>query len=959
MPFIGSSNIPNKLVVGSYSYITGPTGNSGPKGSTGIGITGPTGANGIQFVTTSVVGYTLTIKYEDSTEFDLSVTAASGSMQAISFPNFTVSFTGSSSTDAFSLFGGYTGLNPYKLLFKSIRVLGEATAGISLDSIYIASATASNINIGKTGSLLFIKDNKIVPTNDFNTNYIENIMAPISGSLFGITLHTFTFKESQDLTSQFKVDQKTNLNWLFTSNINDTLNNIDITYSQLQSSLNIFNRTDQGLFIFAVDEETNSITPKISFRAEGITLQSSGSTITGPVQISITGKGLTYSEQTYTSHIIGSCCYCSNETSNNFETTCLDYSSKPFCDSINGKFNFKSCNERYLSGDCYSGGSCCVNGVCLETNKELCQKVYGVFYPNVKCNTLDFGCPDSCPTTTSCCVNGICYSLPSGDASVDLCNELHGSYSEESCDVRNCCVEGFLGACCFGTDCKDNYTPAQCSLENGVYQGPGSFCSSSECCKSVDENTAYIRAISQIPSDIKVGDYFEGGIVAGFIGYPPPTGFPLEDIFAKGEVISEVENYMSTSIKRYVGVNGVFDETLKCNCANFSPSRYISTNDLGLNTGKALKQNVKHLSGVNDDISLTFYNRLSDVCLNNDGKPCNEKNIEYKNYGFNSIQAYKNQALAIYGNQIPNAWILIVAPEDFAIGNVSFGMSMSVNGFAIPDNMKNYENQLWQNNTLTPYGTTVFDGLVNTRLFDDTSIDRNTWYISSNYTIKGNLQTFDPLAYYRFKHPKYSYWQTDIDVDLLSKNSEYFKTHYAKMWNTINTSTTALYNISVKNKLSYNGYSDWYIPSALEMNVIYNNLEKINNSIIYNAKSSWRTISEEKYWTSTTGGKLINSKSYSSGAPNAKFYEAYDYNLEGIVTTGDYLLDSWKSYKLALAHRTYTQDMSNGRMISELKSSKTAKLRACRMVPIYFKNENLQNQFEYSFKQFNACSSCR
>lgn len=962
MPFIGSSNIPVNLVSsGSFSYVTGPTGNTGADGPTGPEIIGPTGNDGIQFSKFELNGYTLNINY-GNIQFSVPVTAASGSLTRPTLSNFVVNLTGSSEIDSYSLFGGYT-TDSYKLLFKSIKVTGEATVGISLDSIYILSSSLPNTNIGATGSLLYINENsEIVPTNDVNTKYEEKIVTPVSGSLYGITLETFSYKQIRDLTSIFSDSgEYTNLNFINGNRVVLINNDVDVTYSTFTNSKQNSNRTDQGLFTIICDNNKN-IYPRISFRSEGITLLQSGATITGPIQVDILGKGITYSSAVYKPLTVGSCCFCSksdNVEQNTVETTCLDYSTQEFCNSINGNFSFKSCNYRYLSGDCYSGGSCCVNGVCIETNKEFCEKIYGIFYSNIKCKDLEFGCPNICPTTASCCVNGICYSLNNSESSVDLCNELNGTYSDISCDERNCCVEGFLGACCFGTECKDEYNAEQCTKENGVFQGPGSFCSSTECCKDSVYNP-YTASSTDIPQNIKVGDIFGGGIVAGFIGYPPPLGFDPSDIFAKGEVISEIENYISTSVKKYVAVNGVYDNSLKCNCSKSSPSRYININDLGMNHGKLFESNIKNLSGVRDKLDLTFYNRLSDICLENSGKPCNEKTTQNKKYGFNSIQAYKKQAISIHGNNIPNAWILIVAPEDFGKYDLSFGMSMSINGFDIPEKFKNYSNELWQNNILTPYGTTVFDGLVNTRMFDETSIQRNNWFIPDNYIIDGISQKLDPLAYDRFKHKKQSYWRPGIDVNTLSRNSEYFKSEYEKMWKTINTENTALFNISNSNNQSYNGYSDWYIPSALELNVIFNNIEKINNSIIYNATNSWKTLStESRYWTSTTGGKLVTVKSLLDEGIDAKLYDSYNYNLEGNFSNGEFLSDSWKQYKAALAHRAYVQDFSTGKMVSYFKSEKMAKLRACRMIPIYFKEQNLNNQFEYSFQTLNSCLNCR
>jgi len=967
----GSSSIPSNLVAAGINYVTGPTGPTGPIGITGYSVTGPTGSTGIQFVSALIQNYVLGITYEGNTYFSFGVTAPKGSSYRDPNPNFKITFTGSSDADAVSIFGGFSLTNPYSLNFKTIKLVGEITGGISLDSFYLATSGTTNAAVGKTGSLLYITDagfgQKVDATNDLNTNYYRSAITPVAGSLFGLTLDTFRFKINQDYTTGFTLDSRININWFNASdsNVSSLLNTINVRYSMVQDTSNVFNRTDQGVFI-TVKDQTNNIYPKLSFRAEGITI---GSSVTGPVQIDVIGKGITYSTETYKDSVIGSCCYCSkdaNDTNSTVNRSCLDYATQDFCESIGGNFSFKSCNDRYLTNDCYSGGACCVNGVCLETNQELCAKVYGTFYPNVKCGDLEEGCPSNCPLDASCCVNGNCYSLPDSSASQDLCNELNGRYEAKPCDERNCCIDGFLGACCIGSDdCRDDITPQECVNLGGVFQGPGSICSSSQCCKD-SQNAPSFRlsavstdAGSSIPAGLKVGDYFQGGIVAGFVGYPPPVGFNTDGYFAKGEVISEIENFTTATVKRYVPVNGVYNGSIKCNCSNFSPSRYVDLGALSKSGGKVYVTDVKSLSGVVDKVNLTFYNRLTDACLTDEGKACNDNGPDYKKYGFNPALAYKQYASQVYGSDIPSAWILVVAPEDFTTDNVSFGMSMSVNGFSTPSGFENYSNSLWQNNVLAPYGTTVFDGLLNTRLFDETSIERNTWFIASNYTLNGKLETIDPLAYQRFNHSKISYWQSDIDQTQIGRNSEYFKTKYKEMWYAVNNETTALYHISDKNKQSYNGYSDWYIPSALELNIIYYNMDAINSGLIYNAASGWTTLSPSKYWSSTTGGKLLDSKTSQSGEYGMKTYDPQNNSLEGIVTIGDPLTDTWRKYKLAQAHRAYTQDFSTGKMVSSLKSSSTAKLRACRMVPIYFKNKDFKNQFEYSFKSLYTCSSCR
>ena len=964
----GSSNIPSILITAGVNSVTGSTGATGPKGITGFSLTGPTGSDGIQFVSTEIVGTTLGITYENNIGFFLTTTSPAGSSSRDPLPNFTVGETGSAEDT--SIYGGLTA-DPYKFMFKTINLVGEVTGGISLSSFYISSPGTTNSAVGTTGSLMYVTvganfGTAIDGTNDANTNYFRSIITPTAGSFKGITLDTFKFKISQHFDTEFVVGYTGNLNWINATdaNVSNVLNAITVKSSLVSGGAGI-TRTDQSVFITVTDQSRN-LYPKVSFRTEGITFAVSGGGRTGAFEMNIIGKGITYSDETYKNQIIGSCCYCSTGNSSIVNRKCLDYATKSFCDSIGGNFNFKSCNIRYLSDDCYSGGACCANGTCFETNDELCDKAHGSFYPNLRCSELEDGCPSNCPIAASCCVNGDCYDLSASDASEELCKELGGRYKGVTCGERNCCVEGFIGACCFGVDnCKDDTTPTECAADGGVYQGPTSLCSSSICCKDTPQlSTLKFATITtdtteEIPTDLKIGDSFGGGIVAGFVGYPP-AAFDNDGYFAKGEVISEIENNTINSVKRYVAVNGTYNGSLRCNCSNFSPSRYVTLNELGKSNGRVLTTDIKSLSGVRDYLDLTFYNRLSDTCLTTENKPCNEKSVENKKYGYNSVLAYKQLSKQIHGDNIPNAWVLIVAAEDFNTTNVSFGMSMSVNAFTVSSEMSNYSNTLWQNNILTPYGTTVFDGLLNTRMFDDTSIERNTWFIPNNYTIAGKLETIDPLAYDRFKHSRVSYWQSDIDQTQISRSSDYFKSKYKEMWNAINTSSTALYHISEKNKQSYNGYSDWYIPSALELNIVYYNIDAINTGIIYHSTGSSVTLSiDSSYWSSTTGGKMVDSRAAGTGGGSVKTYQQQNYSLEAPISLSDASTDSWKSYKLAQAHRAYAQDFGTGKMISSLKTDKVAKVRACRMVPIYFKAKDQQNQFEFSFKSLNTCTSCR
>ena len=154
----GSSSIPNNLVSAGINYVTGPTGSTGPRGITGYSVTGPTGATGIQFVSALIQNYILGITYEGNTYFSFGVTAPKGSAYRDPNPNFKVTFTGSSDLDAVSIFGGFSLTNPYALQFKTIKLVGEVTGGISLDSFYLATPGTTNAAVGKTGSLLYITD---------------------------------------------------------------------------------------------------------------------------------------------------------------------------------------------------------------------------------------------------------------------------------------------------------------------------------------------------------------------------------------------------------------------------------------------------------------------------------------------------------------------------------------------------------------------------------------------------------------------------------------------------------------------------------------------------------------------------------------------------------------------------------------------------------------------------------
>ena len=227
----GSSNIPSILITSGVNSVTGSTGATGPKGITGFSITGPTGSD-VQFVSTEIVGTILGITYENNTGFFLSATAPAGSSSRDPSPNFIVGETGSAEDT--SIYGGIDLLDPYKFYFKTIKLVGEVTGGISLSSFYISSPGVTNSAVGTTGSLMYVTrgangfGTAIDGTNDANTKYFRSIITPTAESFKGITLDTFKFKINQHFDTEFVKGYTGNINWINASdaNVSNVLNAI-------------------------------------------------------------------------------------------------------------------------------------------------------------------------------------------------------------------------------------------------------------------------------------------------------------------------------------------------------------------------------------------------------------------------------------------------------------------------------------------------------------------------------------------------------------------------------------------------------------------------------------------------------------------------------------------------------------------------------------------------------------
>jgi len=180
---------------------------------------------------------------------------------------------------------------------------------------------------------------------------------------------------------------------------------------------------------------------------------------------------------------IGSCCYCADGMERPDHRDCVDHVTQAYCDGIGGNFSVDVCLYRSEGPNCFSEGSCCVNGKCVATSEEKCQLFGGFFVDDIDCQYIDDelgGCPDPCVERGSCCINSECFELSEHECSF----YPNGMWFDKPCEDTNCCLEGTYGACCVDEVCYHT-TPDMCQNlktdggvgpSHGVFWGLGSEC---------------------------------------------------------------------------------------------------------------------------------------------------------------------------------------------------------------------------------------------------------------------------------------------------------------------------------------------------------------------------------------------------------------------------------------------------------------------------------------------------
>lgn len=989
---------------------TGSTGPTGPTGPTGTGYTGPTG-NGITGITGNNGSASSSIYFygNDKTFSFVNVIGNAGT-SADSLQTFAIRSSGIDNQDLSIRLIDFDYNEFFANTFVDFRRINLSSNALSFvgsinnTNFNIFGATAANtFPLGNTGELLYLigstaargaKNTKWDPKN--SQMYIDFV----------------TFKEPLYQNKNYDNVRGSSGGFEFVSYSN---------YSQHPTAF-VFYNTYEGGLTFGIGSFSTKFDPEFVANASDIySLDPNNTTVTNiPNKINlsmffgITGGSLVnqinfmslsgytakdkFTPQNFTRDKIGSCCFCEQETS---DKMCLDYVSKEYCNSIFGNFSTTACLERNTSSDCYFEGTCCVydselqTTKCLNTTEAKCNQYGGLFTIGKVCNvwTTDsdyFECPTNfCAgfQTGKCCVKGRCYTLREYE-----CNEIQSAlfFPGQACtgeltDPVCCYANNFLGACCKpGNVCEDGVRPQDCT---GTFMGFGTDCATVNCCGNTYQldyftgsEAVSCKALgpSQSVNCLNIGDKIGGGYFAGFVGMPNPCSFystpqiafgePLECIInPRGNVISDRKWRCQTCKGNAAGTNNGGIEYFARTYPEELSVKSLQSKCL-LKTGVPFVQQVYTLDGITWPDARMFTGNPQYIQENGTFAYSLVESgiaVEYMN-STNSL--YKYLATNVYGaNKIHIMWALIVAPEDVEVeGNKKLRWGMA-EGRHIPDAYGKPVDILVEEVTTYPV-----DGLLNTRIYDKSSTQNpERWFRDLDD------DGIDLGAYTRFSFGSKKYWNSSVDKTMINSDINKFKTEYAKIWEDNNPYDSAIRSISNINDSNLYGYSDWYIPSIIELNYIYSASDQLNSSMLIDGS---RPLSQSEYWSSTSVCRLnswdplnhLDKDSYRVEQINSTLEPSL--GLSRIKSTDQqFNLSEDDAYKFTMSvcngQKMLTQVFNastpndQGKMISRFRNEKSASLRPVRRIPIlvtcngFYYSENIMNGLYYS-DETNKCASC-
>ena len=901
---------------------TGETGRTGTGGTAGKGISGAVsfGSDGITFTFTD--GSTLEL-----TGFQGSGTAGIDDL----YFQFTNAATGATDgffyKDTVTSGDGGEGFSGQTARFRTLELRGNriSVLGNTLEGLTLQGLTTSGI-IGPTGELLYLRSGNSASNSTKNNTFINDELTTVTNLMI---------ERAATISGDISAGEI----------VSDTLrsNMISILNNFQETIIGGLTGTNKSIQLGTGAPGGGGISggasrPFTRYNPDGFTLSAE-------IDLGVTaGSQLIYSFENVGKHgstgddlvnAVGSCCFCSSPDviSGEYGTQCFDYSTKKYCDAILGSFSTTPCALRTEGPDCKETHPCCVNGKCVDTNAPKCSEFGGVFFPDIlNCEIFNrpeedggrgLTCSNICPLdgVGACCLNGVCYSFNS-----EQCDSIGGIFhAGQSCDpydenYYNCCLDLFPGACCNGALCVGEYSPLQCATLGGFYQGAGTVCSGTYYDEERDESYGVVtladginqRLCCRDPED--VGNYncrqainpcnqpigsqilsqVDDAVFIGYLGAPAETCNPLP---CTGTPIPDLANSSTSTPITYYPTVGSQNSDSVCPCDHIHPVQY--TTDLSDYTASSINYVRGHMS------ELGFLTASPDQELGLDASDGSKFN-EY--------------ADKIYGEgyTIHRRWALFVKKDDENnSNNVSWGLP---HGIGI--------------NTQKPtdlWATSVLDGLVNTRLYDSSSIDNNIWF-------SPNVFGFDPDAYDRWRSlgEGNNLWPDEVNENNIENFENEFNEAYRNLWENNNTNT-AMGAVSVANATETPTNLDWYVPSIVELNHIYANQSQISDV------QDWSPLSASRYWSSTSG---------LAGSHN--FTQANEFELDASYNIS--VLSEEQKYRIGSAQWAYTQDFGNGSVQSDKKENSNAKVRLVRRVPIYVVSKYCYTP--NSFPDVVQCNSC-